>query len=98
MRGKASLKLLTEQLILAYAKQIISGMPEPVWRANMLTLINECESEHQEEYRRDIERHKEIQRKASQSLGTEHTQQIQTMVRRTSKRKTFNGLSREAKR
>jgi len=94
LRGKASVKLLAEQLILAYAKQITSGMPEPVWRANMLTLINECEKEHEKEYQHDLERHKEIERKASQSQAG-HIKQFQTVLRGTSKRKTFNGLTKE---
>lgn len=92
MRGRVTSRLLVEQLILAYAKQIITGMPEPVWRANMLTLINECEVEHAERFKHEAKAHKEIERKASQSIGT---RKVQTMVRGASKRKTFKGKSKE---
>ena len=43
LRGASSKKITTEQLILAFAKQLVTGMPEPKWRANMLALINEAE-------------------------------------------------------
>lgn len=45
LRGMASKKLIIEQLIVAYAKQLATGMPEPQWRANLVTLINEAEKE-----------------------------------------------------
>ena len=51
LRGKATIRLTIEQLILAFAKQLVSGMPEKLWRANMLALINECEKEHEELYK-----------------------------------------------
>lgn len=86
--------MVTEQLILAYAKQLVSGIPEAVWRANMLTLINECEKEHQEDYEHEIAKHEEIKRRASQS-PTGHKNE--TLLRRPSKRKVFNGLSAKNK-
>jgi hypothetical protein len=94
IRSKANGKTVIEQLILAFAKQIVTGMPEPVWRANMLTLINECEVEHAERFKHEAKAHKEIERKASQSIGT---RKVQTLVRRTPKRKTFRGKSQEAR-
>lgn len=58
----------------------------------MLTLINECEVEHAERFKHEAKAHKEIERKASQSIGT---RKVQTMVRGASKRKTFKGKSKE---
>lgn len=93
IRGKASSKLVIEQLILAYAKQITTGMPEPVWRKNMLVLINECEVEHAERFKHETLAHKKLERKASQSFGT---RKIQAMVRGASKRKTYKGKTKES--
>lgn len=82
--------MVTEQLILVYAKQLVSGMPEPVWRANMLTLINECDKEHREDYEREIAKYNETQRRAAESPSGHSNE---TLLRRTSKRKVFKGAS-----
>lgn len=44
-KRQASRQAVANQLILAYAKQLASGIPEDHWRANMIYLINECEIE-----------------------------------------------------
>lgn len=90
LRGRASVKLIAEQLILAYAKQITTGMPEAVWRANMLALINECDKEHQEYYDHERAKHEELKRKASQTDSNPTP-----LLRRIAKRKTFRGISKE---
>lgn len=85
IRGRATARLVAEQLILAYAKQLVSGMPEQLWRDNMLALINICEVEHQEGYKREVQKHKQLEKKASQSG-------LRTTIRRPSKRRTLRGF------
>lgn len=47
LRSRMSGSRLVEQLILAYAKQLATGMPEELWRKNILLLINQCEADNQ---------------------------------------------------
>lgn len=43
LRASTSKKMVVEQLIHAYAKQLAVGMPEEAWRQTMLDMINKCE-------------------------------------------------------
>jgi hypothetical protein len=61
LRGPTSMRLIAEQLILAYAKQLVSGVPEQTWRVNMLTLINVCEEEHTAFFAQQKKKHDHIQ-------------------------------------
>lgn len=71
LRGRASSKLVTEQLILAYAKQLVTGMPEEHWRKNMLVLIEICQQEHDKLKQREAYTLKKLKEKAEE-YGLEH--------------------------
>ena len=43
LRGYVASRQVVDKLIVAYGKQLVTGMPEPAWRATMLDLINKCE-------------------------------------------------------
>lgn len=66
LRGKATGKLVLEQLVLAYAKQLIAGMPEQLWRDNMLLLISECEVVHQKDRAKEYYRRRKLLKKAKE--------------------------------
>lgn len=66
LRGKASMKLVAEQLLLAYAKQLTSGMPEQAWRDNILMLVNMCEEEQAQYDKVQYRRQREFHKKADQ--------------------------------
>lgn len=48
LRAPSNKKATLEQLILTYAKQLVAGIPEAKWRANMLALINQIDSKGKE--------------------------------------------------
>lgn len=64
LRGRASARVVVEQLILAYAKQLTSGMPEANWRANIIELINMCEQTHAERFNNEKRSHQKLKRTA----------------------------------
>lgn len=45
LRGRSSARGVAQQLIIGYAKKLVTGMPEELWRKNMLSLINDAEKE-----------------------------------------------------
>lgn len=71
LRGRANGKLIMEQLVLAYAKQLATGMPEDQWRKNMLVLIEVCQAEHNRLKARDYSKLRRIKKKA-EAYGYEH--------------------------
>lgn len=64
LRGRASASVVAEQLILSYAKQLATGMPERLWHEHILTLINECEDEHTARHDKIANRQAELEKKA----------------------------------
>lgn len=63
LRGKASARIIVEQLILAYAKQLATGMPEKLWQDNIIVLINLCEQEHKEKFKNEVKQYENFQRR-----------------------------------
>lgn len=43
LREPSSQKMLINDIIVAYAKVVATGMPEEVWRKNIINLINRAE-------------------------------------------------------
>lgn len=42
-KRKSSKLAIAQQLVVAYAKQLVVGMPDEAWRQTMIQKINECE-------------------------------------------------------
>lgn len=69
LRGKATIRIVMEQLILSYAKQLASGMPEETWRYNILSLINMCEEEHKELYEKEQRKYQEYKEREARAAA-----------------------------
>lgn len=55
---------VAEELILAYGKQLLPGVPEKLWEDNMRLMIKECEDEHEEKRKQNIKTIKQIEARA----------------------------------
>lgn len=70
LREPMSGRRLINQLILAYAKQLASSMPEKLWQDNIITLINDCEVEHEAYRKQQLKRIKELEKRAKKAQST----------------------------
>lgn len=66
LREPTSNKSLIGEIIVAYAKAISTGMPEEVWRKNIINLINKAEEAEnvRQSHRRDVARQNATRQKS----------------------------------